>query len=147
MKVRDFQKEDLNEFIAMASDFYSGDATLFPAGTDNFTKTFEQSLNKSPLMRGLIIEHDGKIAGYALLAFYWSCEAGGTVVQLEDLYIKSDFRSAGLGSQFMDWLLKEYSDTVARFRLEVCPKNGRVKNFYEKYGFCELPYIQMIKDK
>lgn len=147
MVVRDFQKADFDDFINMASDFYSGDATLFQADKSNFIKTFEQSLNHSPLMRGLIIEHANKTAGYALLAFYWSCEAGGTVVQLEDLYIKSEFRSAGLGSQFMEWLLAEYGEKTARFRLEVCPKNERVKGFYEKYGFCELPYMQMIKSK
>lgn len=35
----------------------------------------------SELMRGLIITEGEQYIGYALLAFYWSCEAGGFVVQ------------------------------------------------------------------
>ena len=144
MKIRDFEPNDRKAFITMAMDFYSGDATLFDMNEKYLNDTFDQSLEKSPLMRGIIIEDDGKIMGYALLAFYWSCEAGGLVVQLEDLYILREHRGKKIGSHFMDWLLEEYRGNAKRYRLEVCPRNPRVKKLYEGYGFKILDYQQMI---
>ena len=88
-----------------------------------------------------------QVVGYALLVFYWSCEAGGQTVQLEELYLSERVRGCGLGSQFMEWLLREYEGSAKRFRLEVCPRNQRVKKLYEHYGFEILPYEQMVLEK
>ena len=130
--------------MAMSRDFYGGDSAIAPVCEDNFSKTFEAVLNKN--VRGCIIEKDGKRAGYALLPCFWSCEAGGMTVVLDELYILPEFRGSGLGSQFMEWLLNEYENTP-RIRLEVCKANLRVKHLYERYGFKDLPYLQMTRDK
>ena len=92
------------------------------------------------------MEQDGQVVGYALMVSYWSCEAGGKTVQLEELYLSERVRGRGLGSQFMEWLLREYEGEAKRFRLEVCPRNQRVKKLYERYGFVPLPYEQMVRE-
>ncbi len=146
MTVRDFTPSDREEYIAMSADFYSGDGALHPIGKDHFENTFDHILTGNDgSVRGVILEQDGKTAGYSLIVKYWSCEAGGQTVMLDEVYIKSDFRGAGLGSAFMKWLSGEYAD-AKRFRLEVCPQNRRVMGLYERFGYEVLDYIQMIRE-
>lgn len=145
MTIRDFSPRDKNDYISMSLAMYAGDATLFSMNCDKLNATFDTVIGESPFTRGLILEQDGKAAGYALLSFTWSCEAGGMVVWLEEVYIKDDYRGCGLGSEFMEWLIAEYGNDCARFRLEVCSKNKRVIKLYEKYGFQIVDYIQMMK--
>lgn len=146
MTIRNFIPTDRAEYIAMSTDFYSGDGALHPIGQDHFEDTFDHILEgRDASVRGVILEHDAKIAGYALLVRYWSCEAGGDTIMLDEVYIKSDFRGAGLGSTFMKWLAAEYPE-AKRFRLEVCPQNKRVMGLYERFGYEVLDYIQMIRE-
>lgn len=145
MLIRDIRQQDKQDYLAMSQDFYSGDATQSPVGQKNFLDTFEQAMQGSPLMRALILEEDGQTVGYGLLAFYWSNEAGGLVVQIEELYFLERCRGKGYGHQFFSWVKEAYPQ-ARRFRLEVCQRNPRAKALYERLGYTELPYIQMIQD-
>lgn len=147
MQVRDFIPEDREEYLKMATDFYSGDATLFDFDNKKLEDTFEVAVKGSPLMRGLmLLDDEGKRVGYALLAFYWSCEAGGFTVQAEELYFYEEERGKGYGHQYFLWLFAEYPQ-ARRFRLEVCPHNPKAKKLYSSLGFKDLDYGQMIIDK
>lgn len=146
MTIRNFIPADRTAYIAMSTDFYSGDSALHPIGRDHFESTFDHILTGADdSVRGVILEQDGKTAGYALLIRYWSCEAGGETVMLDEVYIKPEFRGAGLGSAFMTWLAAEYP-AAKRFRLEVCPQNRRVMGLYKRFGYEVLDYIQMIHE-
>lgn len=144
MLIRDFTDNDKQYYIDMAKDFYSGDATLYNVDETKLNKTYEQIINKSHHIRGLILEEDNKVIGYCLVAFIWICESGGLTVWLDELYIAENFRSKGYGSKVLQWIFEQYSDVC--FRLEVCPKNLKAKKSYESYGFKELNYIQMVKN-
>lgn len=144
MLIRDFTDNDKQYYIDMAKDFYSGDATLYNVDETKLNKTYEQIINKSHHIRGLILEEDNKVIGYCLVAFIWICESGGLTVWLDELYIAENFRSKGYGSKVLQWIFEQYSDVC--FRLEVCPKNLKAKKLYESYGFKELNYIQMVKN-
>jgi ribosomal protein S18 acetylase RimI-like enzyme len=143
--IRDFQERDRQTYYQMSLDFYDGDATLCTMDKEKLKATFDLALLGSPLMRGVTLEETetGRMVGYGLLAFYWSNEAGGLTVQLEEVYIDPSCRGQRLGSQFMEWMLTTYPQ-AKRFRLEVCPQNLRVKKLYESFGFRELEYIQMV---
>ena len=146
MTIRDFTKDDWEAYLSMARTFYSGDATLFTLPEAHFRRTYELGIVGSPHMRMLMLtDETGEVQGYAHLAFSWTCEAGGLVCWLEEIYIQEAYRGQGYAKAFMDWLFEEYGDSCARFRLEVCPENMGVKLLYEKMGFSQLPYIQMVK--
>lgn len=146
MIVRDITREDREEYLSMSKVFYSGGATLTPISEEHFQRTFQLAIQGSPFLRLNMLEEDGKIAGYCLLAFTYSNEAGGMVVWLEELYFKEEFRGRGLGSQYFAWIAKEYPDT-ARFRLEVCHSNTGAIKLYHRLGYQDLDYLQMIKDR
>ena len=75
LQIRDFIEEDRQAYLEMARDFYSSDASLFELEEQKLEDTFNIGVKGSPLMRGLTLCEQEKPVGYALLAFYWSCEA------------------------------------------------------------------------
>lgn len=147
MNIRDFKESDRKDYLEMAADFYGGDGTLFPVDEKNFDDTLDYLLTKPKDLKGFIIEENGETVGYALAAFFWSCEAGGMCMLLDELYLREKSRGKGTGSSFLEWLENEYDEKVKRIRLEVCPKNPRVQALYKKFGFEMLDYKQMVRDK
>lgn len=146
MRIRDFREEDRAEYLKMAQIFYGSDAVSHPVDPQHFIRTFDQALAGNPFLRGFIVDLDGQCAGFGLISFTWSNEAGGLVVWLEELYIKPEFRNLKLGTQFMQAVMQEYSESARRFRLEVSRENTAAKRLYERLGFEVLDYIQMISD-
>ncbi len=145
LNIRDFVPSDKAMYLAMSREFYSGDAALEPVGSQNFEDTFAQLMQNTPYARGLMLTDGENSVGYALLALYWSCEAGGMCVWLEELFLSEACRGQGYGTQFMQWLTEEYKGNAKRLRLEVCPRNDRVKKMYEQCGYQELEYLQMVR--
>ena len=79
--IRDLRSDDRNAFLSMVKDFYSSDAVAHSVDPQNFEATFAAAMEKSPFLRALMMEEKGKPAGYALLSFTYSNEAGGLVVE------------------------------------------------------------------
>ena len=48
MLIRDVKLSDKKTYLAMAQDFYSGEATLFSLPLSHFEDTFEMGLSASP---------------------------------------------------------------------------------------------------
>ena len=144
--VRDFIPSDKEAYLNLATEFYNSDAVCHSVDSKNIELTFDACINKSPYARGFIIEYDGEQAGFAMLSFTHSLEAGGLVVLLEDLYVSQKFRGKGLMSKFFKALFLEYDKKAARYRLEVTKNNKSAIDIYKHYGFEELEYLAMVKD-
>lgn len=146
MIVRDFQPEDLECYLAYSKDFYAGGAVLHPVDEQNFRNTFQECLKRGPYTRGLMLTEGDVPVGYALLSFTWSNEVGGQSVLFEELYIAPRHRGERYGTQFIQWMLQEYPN-AKRFRLEVCADNTGARRLYDRMGFGDLGYLQMIRDR
>ncbi|MEG2378072.1 MAG: GNAT family N-acetyltransferase, partial [Clostridia bacterium] len=144
MIIRDFTESDRAEYVAMSHAFYESSAVVHPVPETFFLRTFDQVLAKNPLMRGLILEHEGARAGFGHISLTWSNEAGGMVVLLEELYIKPEFRNLKLGTQYLTAIIDEYRNRACRFRLEVSESNEDARRLYARLGFEHLDYLQMI---
>ena len=144
--IRDFSYDDRDDFIRLCKLFYTSDAVLHDVPEENFHRTFEQVMEGSPLVRGLMIEHEGAKAGFALLSFTYSNEVGGLVVLLEEAYILPEYQGCGLGSRFLDMVEEEYRDKAKRLRLEITGSNTRARKLYERKGYQALDYLSMTKD-
>jgi ribosomal protein S18 acetylase RimI-like enzyme len=143
--IRDAVPSDKQTFISMAREFYSSSAVLEPIDPHNFETTFTAVMNKSPLVRLLMIEYDKKPIGYALLSLTYSNEAGGLVVLIEEIQINKEYRGGGHGSKLFNFLEQEYP-TAKRFRLEVNADNTKAINLYSRLGYRVFDYVQMVKD-
>lgn len=145
--IRKINKEDEKEFFDMVCTFYSSDAVTHNINIENVRKTFDNAvleLDESLIVH--IIEKDDRICGYSILAVYWSNEAGGKTVQIEEIFIKNEFRGKGLAKDYFNFLFEKF-DFARRFRLEATSVNLKAINFYKSLGFKALDYEQFVIDK
>ena len=119
---------------------------LHPVPDAFFERTADEALGSDAYAQIYMLECGGEPAGYGLTAKTFSQEAGGYVIWLEELYIREQFRSRGLGSEFFAYVEKKYAGQVARFRLEVEEDNVRAISLYKRLGYEVLDYTQMIKE-
>lgn len=137
--IRQIKPNDKTEYITMAEDFYSSPAVLSPVPKSHFEITFDELMKGSAYTQGFIFECDEKIAGYGLIAKTFSQEAGGIVIWIEEIYVKSAFRNQGLGSEFIEYIKNNVP--AKRYRLETEPENIKAQELYKRHGFKHLEYI------
>lgn len=130
----------------MAEEFYSSDAVLHPIPRAYIERTADEALQSDAYAEIYLLECEGEPAGYGLTARTFSQEAGGSVLWIEELYIREQFRSRGLGREFFSYIEEKNKDRTARIRLEVEEENTRAASLYERLGYEKLDYKQMIKD-
>lgn len=143
--VREITANDRNDYIAMASEFYSSSAVLHNIPCDHIENTFRELVSDSPYAKALIAFSGGKPVGYILLALTWSQEAGGKVVWIDEIYVREEARGLGVGSALMNDAVKNFP--AARVRLEVEHDNTAARRLYERLGYKDLPYMQMYTGK
>ena len=141
--IRPMTKNDRVAVFEMMRVFYASPAVLSNGSDEIFTNDIENCINGNPYLDGYVIEDCGEIQGYTMVAKSFSTEFGKPCVWIEDLYIKDEYRGAGLGKALMDFITKTYTDCI--FRLEVEEENERAISLYKKCGFSVLPYMEMKK--
>ncbi|MEG1743112.1 MAG: GNAT family N-acetyltransferase [Clostridia bacterium] len=145
--IRKITKTDREIFISMASQFYKSEAVLKDIPLKNYEITFDELMRSDVYAECYIFEIDGKTAGYALTAKTFSQEAGGIVVWIDEIFILPEFRSKGLGSEFLNFITKKSGANAARYRLEVEDENTGAIKLYERFKFRPLGYSQMYLEE
>jgi len=143
--IRPLTRSDEQLFMELSAEFYSSSAVVHPIPEENHRSTFLHMLQDDRYSRCYFMEHEGKTAGFCLISLTYSREAGGMAIWLEELYIRPDFRNLGLGGEFMDYIMSEYS-YAKRFRLEMTVGNP-AEHLYIRKGFEPFPYQQFVMDK
>ena len=144
--IRKLTENHRDLYIRMAEEFYSSDAVLHPIPRAYIERTADEALQSDAYAEIYLLEYEGRTAGYGLTARTFSQEAGGQVLWIEELYIREQFRSRGLGREFFSYIEEKNKDRTARIRLEVEEENTRAASLYERLGYEKLDYKQMIKD-
>lgn len=142
--IRKITSDDKQLFFDMSEEFYNSSAVLHPINASCHAAAFEEMMRAEDYIRGFILCDGENAVGYAILNIMFCREVGGKTVWIEELYIRDAYRGKGYGSEFFKWL-KE-NESAARFRLEAEPSNFKAIKLYEKWGFCVLPYSQMVLD-
>ena len=133
----------MEEYLAMSAEFYSSPAVLHDIPAEFRKRAFEQFL-EGGLAKCFIFECGGAPAGYGVICFCYSQEAGGICVLFDELYVRGDFRSRGFGRAYFEYVFKNCP--AARYVLEIEPDNVRARALYERLGFKELGYTRMYRD-
>ena len=143
--IRDMSIEDRESVIDMMRVFYTSQAVLTNGSEEIFSSDVENCTNDNPYLEGYIIEHGEtkEIQGYVMVAKSFSTEFGKPCMWIEDLYIKENYRSMGLGTKALNFICEKYPDAL--IRLEVEKENEKAVAVYKKCGFEELPYMEMKK--
>ena len=142
-RIRNFTILDTDAVLEMMREFYSSPAVFTDGSDEIFISDIENCINNSDYLEGYIIENSDAVQGYAMLAKSFSTEFGKPCIWIEDLYIKEEYRGAGLGKMFLDFIMEKYTGCI--FRLEVEAENEGAVGLYKKCGFDFLPYLEMKK--
>ena len=110
--IRKMIKTDKNCVMDMMRVFYTSPAVLSNGSEEIFQRDIENCVNECPFLEGYIFEEEGEVQGYAMVAKSFSTEFGKPCMWIEDLYIKSEYRGLGLGSQFFEFIEKKYPESV-----------------------------------
>jgi len=135
IKYRKFKKNDLDTVKELIKSLYSEDPGYKQINDKKILKTFNELLNHPDKGEIKIIQNDNEIIGYCILINYWSNEYGGNIINIDELYIKVDYRNNGIGSNFIKYLINNHFNNAAAFQLEVLPDNNKAKKLYEGIGF------------
>jgi len=141
--VRPMVAADKPAVTEMMRVFYASPAVQSNGSDEIFSNDIDQCVSGSPYLEGYILECNGTLQGYAMVAKSFSTEFGKPCIWIEDLYIQEPYRGQGIGSVFFDFLTQKYTNCI--FRLEVEEENTRAVRLYQKCGFSVLPYMEMKK--
>lgn len=141
--IRRMKPADREAYYHLAEAFYSTDAILSDPDQALFCATFEEMMKRDTYLMGFMLERGGQSAGYGILAKGFSTELGGPVIWVEELFIKKEYRSQGLGSDFFAYVQDTFGIRAKRLCLEVEPDNKKAISLYRSLGFEKLPYTQM----
>lgn len=144
MEIRKIKQTDKEEYKKIASEFYHSDAVLAPVDSSHFDKAFAELMRSGERIVCYVAEEDGHLAGYALIARFFSQEAGGEVVWLDEIYIRDEFRGKGAGTALINKVFEDFKDAAA-YRLEIEPENEGAERLYKRLGFKKSDYEQRIK--
>ena len=144
--IRKIEAKDRDLFYALTNEFYNSDSVLSPIPFKNHKDTFNELMASDNYISGYILTIKNNDAGYALTSKYYSHEAGGLTLFVEELFVLEQYRSMGLGKEFFEYLMSNNDSKIVRLRLEVESKNRRAIDLYSAQGFAKLDYNQMIKD-
>lgn len=144
--IRELERKDKEIFFSLLDEFYNSNAVLAPIPKSYYQDIFEYMFAPNTSAKTFIIESDGVVCGYGVINITFSMEAGGKTLWLEDLYIRKEFRSRGLGKEYFNYVFDTFKD-IRRYRLEVEEENEKAIKLYKSLGFKFLDYKQMIIDK
>lgn len=135
IKYRYFKTSDskvVAELIHNLYREYPGDKSMLPQKIQNTFDSLSQHPDYGKIM---ILEHEKEVIGYAMLINFWSNEFGGNIINIDELYIRKEFRSQGIGTNFIKHLVKNKFGNSVALELEVTPSNKRARKLYESLGF------------
>ncbi len=140
---RDMIPSDEALATRLMNEFYHTDAVCTPAPPELIARNIQAALDpREPAFRGVLVEQDGETVGYFMLTTFYSGEAAGICVMIEQVFVCGHCRGQGIGQQMMAWLPTAYPH-ARRFQLEVSEGNPGASRMYEKCGFQLNPYQTM----
>lgn len=145
IEFRKYSNDDYIKLLEMITALYDED----PEGQQMDEFKVNVTINeykKNPQKLDIIMFAKGnKIIGYSILVYYWSNEYGGNILNIDELYVKKEFRNQGIGTYFFSFI--EKMNNIVAYQLETTPPNKRALNYYEQLGFKRSKNAHLIKLK
>src|SRR5260370_10241078 len=111
------------DVVAMMRAVYAEDGAASTADHRRFHLTIKRLLAEPSRGRIILISEGAAILGYALLIPFWSNEFGGTLLFVDELFVKPDARNRGIGHSLFDFLPSDRPFDPDALALEVGPAN------------------------
>ncbi len=140
------KQNDKENCIEMMKEFYNSSAVLHDVPQKFIEDTVANALANSPYVKIVMCKSGDVCAGYCNISLTFSSEVGGNVVLIEEIYVRENFQGKGLGTKMLSYVREKFDSETKRYRLEVMHDNLAAIKLYERLGFKNLDYKQMILD-
>ncbi len=145
IRFRPATPSDLPALIAMVDALYAEDPSPQHPGPEHTRLTFNE-FERHPEKGGIrMFEQDGKVAGYAVLVWFWSNEYGGNKIIVDEIYVLSEYRGKGISTAFFQFLTTHFGALAVALELEVTPGNAAARRLYERLGFRKAKNDYLVK--
>jgi GNAT superfamily N-acetyltransferase len=92
-----------------------------------------------------VAEADGALCGYLLAVFMFSLEHGGMMAEIDELFVSSEMRSAGVGAQLLAQAERDMAARgLLRLQLQLGTGNHRARRFYERHAFVRRAGYELL---
>jgi len=134
---RNLNENDRRELEKMILALYREDDYGEPMSGEKIDKTIAE-LRQFPEKGAItLFENEVGVIGYAIIIYFWSNELGGNVAEIDEFYVKPEWRNKGIGTRFLDHCANCRKRNIVGLQLEVTPTNERALDYYIRYGFKE----------
>ncbi len=133
IELRRAKQEDIPSILELVNSL-----ALFEKAPNEVTATvqdyIENGFGDNPIFFSYLAYYEGQLAGFALWYFRFSTWKGKRFY-LEDLYVKDEFRSKGIGQKLIEACIEEAKQTKCTGMMwQVLDWNTPAIEFYKKYN-------------
>lgn len=126
-------QQDIDEIAVLLGEveqYYGGENA--PGNADEI---YDALFSARPAATALLARADGVVVGFASYSFLWPAAGSTKSLYLKELYVRSAFRSRGVGQQLMDTLTRiGLAAGCSRMEWTGDTDNPSAMTFYEKMG-------------
>ncbi len=134
LKIRKSERGDIPNILLLIREFAEFE------NLSEYCEVTEESLQaaifgENSFVESLIALADDRLVGYAIFFPYFASFRGQRGLYLEDIYLKPEFRQAGLGEKILREIARAGAEKgCLRIDFQVLKHNQQAINFYEKLG-------------
>jgi GNAT superfamily N-acetyltransferase len=129
--------EDIPTLVDMVARFHAETGSGLVAGRAEVLATLKELNEHRRAGSWFVFERDEEVIGYGLLANRWSSALGGTVLHVDELYVRPGRRGRGVASDFLGLLAKVAPSGTAAISVELPAGNRRARDLFVRLGYGE----------
>ncbi|WP_248926854.1 GNAT family N-acetyltransferase [Paenibacillus hamazuiensis] len=144
---KEITDEHLEEVAGIYNYFVENTTITFHTECVSVQEMRESVIHPNPRFKSFVVEQDGAIAGYVLIAQHKKKQAYDTSGEVT-IYLKPDCVGAGIGAKALQFI-----EDVARQNgfhvlvVTICTENERSMRLFEKNGYRQCAHFKEIGRK
>lgn len=144
LTLKEASAEEVDTLVDFVGNLYSFER--IPFYPFDVRRSLLELVSHASLGKAWILQVDGVVAGYAILAIGFDHEVGGRIGTITDFYLQPGFRGRGIGTETLAQIEREAVTLgLEALELEVSNDNEQAKRLYLKMGFQAADRIPMYK--